>query len=97
MAKKTGSILDKLELNIDEEKISLINFYIKEDGDTLYLEAELSAVINNHIDKLYKKKVPKSVRHYIENKDKEDSDGQHSDKVLVQPDAGGSSDQSEGV
>ena len=30
MAKKTGSILDKMELNIDEEKISLINFYIKE-------------------------------------------------------------------
>ena len=95
MAKKTGSILDKLELNIDEEKISFINFYLKEDGDTLDLAAELSAVINNHIDKLYKKKVPKSVRHYIENK--EDSDGQHSDKVLVQPDAGGSSDKEEGI
>lgn len=59
MAKKTGSILDKLELNVDEEKISLINFYIKEDGDTLDLAAELSAVINNHIDKLYKKESPK--------------------------------------
>ena len=78
MAKKTNNILEKLDLKIDEEKIALINFYLKEEGDnSLDISAELSQVINDHIEKLYKRKVPKSVRHYIENKDKEDNENEH--------------------
>lgn len=70
MAKK-NNFLEKLDLQIDEEKISIIEFYLRENKETIDISAEISALINSYIDKLYIKKVPRSVRHFIDNKDKE--------------------------
>ncbi len=70
MAKK-NNFLEKLDLQIDEEKISIIEFYLRENKETIDISAEISALINRYIDKLYIKKVPRSVRHFIDNKDKE--------------------------
>ncbi|MBO5454509.1 MAG: hypothetical protein J6A69_11220 [Clostridia bacterium] len=57
-------------LSIDEEKLKLIKFYCAERGETTEIEKDIAAIINNRIDTLYKKKVPKDVRHFLENKDK---------------------------
>lgn len=57
-------------LSIDEEKLKLIKFYCSEKGETLEIEKDIANIINNRIDTLYKKKVPKDVRHFLENKEK---------------------------
>lgn len=57
-------------LNIDESKIKLIKFYCAEKGEQIDIEKEISEIVNKRIDILYRRNVPKVVRHYIENKDK---------------------------
>ena len=65
---KKNDILENL--NIDEEKLKLIKYYCAEKGEALELEKDLADIINKRIDNLYNKKVPKDVRHFLENQDK---------------------------
>jgi hypothetical protein len=57
-------------ITVDEEKLKLIKFYCAEKGETVDIEKDISELVQKYIDRLYNRKVPKVVRHYLANKDR---------------------------
>lgn len=78
MAKK-NNIFD---LQINEEKVKLLKFYLALKGEEMNIDEILSKCINDAIDKLYNKHVPKDVRFLIEHKKELDNPSTKENQTL---------------